>query len=72
MTQEQTTEQEEEQIQITMEDLNILWGLNPLAKAQFQNIIDAKQIQQLRSQISELSQPSNGFVKEPKELESSV
>ena len=54
MTQEQATEPEV-QIEITMEDLQRLWQINPLAQSQFQNIIDQKQIAQLKSQLAEQS-----------------
>jgi len=53
MTSEQATAPEEQNIEITMDDLNQLWRINPLAQSQFQNIVDAKQIAQLKSQLAE-------------------
>ena len=53
MTTEQATAPEQQNIEITMDDLNQLWRVNPLAQSQFQNIVDAKQIAQLKSQLAE-------------------
>ena len=53
MTSEQATAPEQQNIEITMDDLNQLWRINPLAQSQFQNIIDQKQIAQLKSQLAE-------------------
>ena len=55
MTSEQATAPEQQNIEITMEDLQRLWQINPLAQSQFQNIIDQKQIAQLKSQLAEQS-----------------
>ena len=55
MTSEQATAPEEQNIEITMDDLNQLWRINPLAQSQFQNIINQKQISLLKSQLAEQS-----------------
>ena len=55
MTQEQATAPEQQNIEITIDDLNQLWRVNPLAQSQFQNIIDQKQIAQLKAQLEEQS-----------------
>jgi len=51
------TQQQEQQaeIEITAEDLNRLWAINPLAQSQFQNIIQQKQINDLQAKLSEQS-----------------
>tara|TARA_R110001583_G_scaffold63098_5_gene184744 strand:- start:1431 stop:1640 length:210 start_codon:yes stop_codon:yes gene_type:complete len=43
--------QQEAQLEITMEDLNQLWAMNPLAQSQFSNILQAKRIKELEGQL---------------------
>lgn len=43
--------QQEAQLEITMEDLQQLWAINPLAQSQFSNILQAKRIKELESQL---------------------